>query len=102
MLAFTSVWTGLATLTLASAMVVHRPWMTDLMLTLVLYFGSPGTLCLGGLVLWAYRKEPAADPGVSAQRLQAKVGIFMALLATGIGYALVIMADRVTPIEGGA
>jgi hypothetical protein len=100
MLAFTSVWTGLATLVLAGAMIAHRPWMTDLMLTLVLYFGAPGTFCLGGLVLWAYRKDNAADAGVLAQRLQAKVGIFMAFLATIVGYALIILAERVTPIEG--
>ena len=101
MLAFASVWMGLATLVLAAAMVVHRPWLTDLMMTLVLYFGSPGTLCLGGLVLWAYRKEDAGDPGVSAQRLQAKVAIFMALLATSLAYGLVIFAERVSPLEVG-
>ena len=102
MLAFASAWIGLATLLLALAMVLHRPWMTDLTMTLLLYFGAPGALCLGGMVLWAHRKERSGDRGVSAQRLQAKAAVAMAVLAVGIGYALVMLADRVAPVEGGA
>ena len=99
MLALTSVWIGLTAMVLAVAMLVHRPAFTDLTVTLVLYFGSPGALCFAGLVLWAHRKEDGADAGVAAQRLQAKAAITLALLAAAIVYALVIGAAPVEPIE---
>ncbi len=98
MLAFSSVWIALASLLLAVAMLVYRPTMTDLNLTLVLYFGSPGAICFAGLTLWAFRKDDSSDPGVAARRTQSKVAIFMALLAAAIVYALVIRADRIEPI----
>ncbi len=99
MLAFSSVWIALASLLLAVAMLVYRPIMTDLNLTLVLYFGSPGALCFAGLTLWAFRKEDATDPGVAARRMQSTVAIVIALLAAAIVYALVIRADRIEPIS---
>lgn len=94
MIALLGIWTGLATLLLAVAMVVHRPWFTDVTVPVVVMFGSPGSLCLCGIVLWALRKEDASDPAVVAQRRQAKVGIVLALIAAAIVYALVILADR--------
>ena len=94
MLALASVWIGLASLGLAAVMVLYRPAMTDLTITLLLYFGSPGALCLSGLVLWAYRKEEASAPGVRSQRLQAKVAVVLALFAAGTGYALIIFAQK--------
>ena len=96
MLALASVWIAMASLLLAVIMAGYRPAMTDLTMTLVLYFGSPGALCFGGLVLWAYRKEELPDPGVASQRTQAWVAIGMALIAAAIVYLLVILAD---PIE---
>ncbi len=84
MLALASVWMGLATLALSTAMLLYRPAFTDGTVTFVLYFGSPGALCLAGLVLWAHRKDDRDDPGVSAQRLQAKITVILALLAAGI------------------
>lgn len=100
MLALTSVWIGLAAFALSVAMVVYRPVFTDLTVTLVLYFGSPGSLCLAGLVLWAYRKEDRADPGVSAQRKQARVAIFLAIAAAAIVYLLVIFSHKLEPVAG--
>ena len=99
MLALASVWIGLAALALSVVMVVYRPVFTDLTVTLVLYFGSPGSLCLAGLVFWAYRKEDRADPGVSAQRKQAQVAIVLSLVAAAIVYLLVIFSHKLEPVE---
>ena len=61
MLAFSSVWIALASLLLAVAMLVYRPTMTDLNLTLVLYFGSPGAICFAGLTLEGMREAAAKN-----------------------------------------
>lgn len=96
MLALASVWIGFASLLIAGTMLALRATFSNTGVILVLYFGSPGALCLAGLVLWAYRKEDSSDPGVSAQRLQAKVAIVLGLIAAGIVYALIIAADKIT------
>lgn len=90
MLALLSVWIGLGSFLLALAMLIYRPTMTDQNIVWILYFGSPGALCLAGLVLWANRSESQAEPGVSAQRLQCKVAIVLAVLAAAIVYGLII------------
>ena len=89
MLALASVWIALGVFLLAVAMFLYRPVFNDLTVTLVVYFGSPGALCLAGLVLWAYRKERSGDPGVAAQRVQAKFAITLAVLAAAVIYLLV-------------
>ncbi len=100
MLALTGVWIGLASLVTALAMLLYRPAFTDLTVTAVLYFTAPGAMCLAGLVLWAYRKEPkGADPGIQAQRLQAKVAIALAILSAAIVYTLIIRSEKLEPIE---
>ena len=99
MLAFLSVWTALASLVIAVAMLIYRPAMTDLTVVLVLYFGVPGSLCFAGLVLWALRKESRSTPGVSAQRLQAQAAGLMAIVAAVIVYMLIIFAERIPKIE---
>src|SRR3990172_7086518 len=81
MLALASVWISLASLIVAAAMLVYRPAMTELAVTFVLYFGSPGAMCLAGLTLWAHRKDDTSDAGVAARRIQAKVAIVMAIAA---------------------
>ncbi len=96
MLALASVWIGLASLLVAGTMLALRATFSNTGVILVLYFGSPGALCLAGLVLWAHRKEDSSDPGVSAQRLQAKVAIVLGLIAAGIVYALIVAADKIT------
>jgi len=95
MLALLSVWVGLGTFIIAVGMLVYRPMMTDPTVAAVLWFGSPGALCLAGLVLWAYRKESSEDPGVVAQRLQAKVAIVLAVLAAAIVYGLIIGSQKI-------
>lgn len=98
MTALLSVWIGLATALLAAAMLVHRPIFNDLTVIVVLWFGSPAAMCLAGLVLWSHRKADSDDPGVVAQRLQAKVAIALAIVAAVIIYALVISADQISRI----
>jgi len=95
MLALLSVWVGLGTFVIAVGMLVYRPAMTDLTVTAVLWFGSPGAMCFAGLVLWAYRKEKSDDPGVAAQRLQAQVAIVLAVLAAAIVYGLIIGSTKI-------
>ena len=94
MLALLSTWIGLLTFLLAAGMWIHRPFMTDPTVVAVLYFGAPGAMCLGGLVLWAHRKDPDADPGLAAQRVQSKTGIALALLAAAIVYYLIIASKK--------
>ena len=99
MLALASVWIGLASLALSVAMVVYRPAFTDLTVTLVLYFGAPGSLCFAGLVLWGYRKEDRADSGITAQRKQAQVAVVLSLVAAAVAYLLIIFSQKLEPIE---
>lgn len=97
MLAFASVWISLASLVVAVSMLIYRPAFTDLNVTLVLYFGAPGALCLAGLVLYANRDFDSADHGLEAQRVQAKVAIAMAILAAAIVYTLIIRSQKLEP-----
>jgi hypothetical protein len=99
MLALASVWIGLASLVLATVMLLYRPALTDLGVTLVLYFGSPGALCLAILVLWAHRGNDTLDPGLQAQRLQARLAIVLAIVAAGIVYALIIGSEKLLPAD---
>lgn len=99
MLAFMSVWISLCTLLLSLTMWLHRPTFTDVTLVLVLYFGSPGALCLAGMILWVYRKEASPDAGIVAQRTQSVTAIIMALIAAAIVYLLVIFSEKITPID---
>lgn len=97
MLALTSVWLSLGTFILAAAMIVHRPLLTDTTIPVVLWLGAPGSICLAGTVLWAYRKEGWDDPGIVAQRRQAKVAITLAVLAAGMVYGLIIGSHKFVP-----
>ena len=94
MLALASVWIGLASLILAATMVLYRPAMTDNTIPIVLWAGSPGAICLAGLVLWASRKIDHPDPGLVSQRLQAKVAITMAIIAAALVYLLIIFSQK--------
>jgi len=95
MLALSSAWIGLVSLLIATTMFLYRPAFSDVGVTLVLYFGTPGAICLGGLVLWAHRRDRAPSPELQAQRLQAGVGITLAVLSAAIVYWLVIGAERI-------
>jgi len=100
MLAFTSVWIGLAALVVAVAMLVYRPAMTDLGIWFVLWLSAPLSMCLAGLTLWAFRKDVSDDRAVAAQRLQAKVAIGLAVVAVTVVYLLIIYSEKLEPIEG--
>lgn len=100
MLALLSVWIGLISFILALLMVIHRSTFTDLTVVLVLYFGSPGALCLAGLVLWSLRKEGRTDGMVRAQRLQAKIAVGMALAAATLVYLVIIFSQKIDRVEG--
>ncbi len=99
MLAFASVWIALASLLIATAMLIYRPAMTDIAITMVLYFGAPGALCFAGIVLWANRDDDSPEAGIVAQRVQARAAIAMALVAAAIVYGLVIGAEVIVPVE---
>jgi hypothetical protein len=99
MLALTSVWIALLCLALSLTMLIYRPAFGDLALTLVLYFGTPGSLCLALLVLWTHRRDQSPAPPVTAQRLQARVAVALSLTAIAITYGLVIFAQRVPRVE---
>ena len=94
MLALTSVWIGLVSFLAALGMFLHRPLMTDASIVAVLYFGSPGAICLGGLVLWAHREDRADDDGLAAQRAQCVTGIVLAIVAAAIVYGLIIASRK--------
>ncbi len=94
MLALLSVWLGLASLMMSLVMVLYRPAFNDVLLLIEMYFACPMSLMFGGLVLWATRREKSQNV---APRLQAKVGITLALLAAAVVYGLVAFADRLVP-----
>lgn len=95
MLALLSVWIGLASFLIAALMLLYRPAMTDLAVLLVLYFGSPGALCLALLVLYAHRGDAEPEPALVAQRVQCKVAIVLAILAAAIVYGLIIASKKI-------
>jgi hypothetical protein len=94
MLALLSVWLGLAAMLLAAVMVVRRALFHDVWITITLYTAVLA-LTLGGVALWALRKESREDPAVPAQRTQCFVGCGCALLAIAIVYTLVARAEVV-------
>ncbi len=91
MLSLFSVWLGSASLIMSLAMVLYRPAFDDVLILIDMYFACPLSLTFGGLVLWATRREKSQhDPA----RLQAKIGIALALLAAAIVYILVASAEQ--------
>jgi hypothetical protein len=102
MLALLGVWVALLSLLVSLTMLLFRPAFTDVTVTLVLYFGAPGALCLGGVVLWTYRKEPDNEPGIHAQRVQAAAAIGLAIAAAAIVYGLIIGSQKIERIDGQA
>ena len=92
-----AVWVALVSFVIALVMMAYRPAFTDVTVTLILYFGAPGALCLAGLTLWAYRKESAEDSGLALRRVQSKVAIGLALAAATIVYTLIIFSKKLDP-----
>jgi hypothetical protein len=97
MLALLSAWAGLAAMVLALAMLVRRGLFGDVLLTITLYAGALA-LTLGGIALWALRKESRTDPGVRAQQTQCYIGCACALVGIAIVYGLIAHA-QVVPRE---
>ena len=94
MLGILSVWLGSASLVISLVMVFYRPAFHDVLLLIEMYFACPLSLMFGGLVLWATRQEKSQN---EAPRLQAKVGITLALVAAAMVYCLVAFAERLGP-----
>ena len=69
-----------------------RPWSpADRFIAMIIYI-PPLAIFLGVVVLWQMRKEPRPLPdGLFAQRVQAKVAIGLALLASFIIYLFVAL-----------
>jgi hypothetical protein len=101
--ALLSVWTGLAALALAAAVpfvpgsrdpvgeLTHaRPYaMADKILPVSMYL-QPAAMFLGIVVFWQMRKEPRPLPDAMViQRLQAGVGIGLAISAMVFAYLFV-------------
>ena len=96
-LALGSAWAGLIA-AVVSALLWWLPhpdrWVTALFL-----FVDPAAVAAGVLVLWIYRGWRDGGETVSAQRIQARVGIALGLLAVALGYWFVMSRkDPFTPI----
>jgi hypothetical protein len=91
-LALMSVWCGLfGVIGTACLWWVRTPdaWLPALLLVLL-----PGAVAGGVLVIWIYRKfegDEALMKTAEMQRLQARIGVTLGLLATAIGYSFVLL-----------
>lgn len=92
MLGLLSSWLGLVALIMSAIMVAYRPAFNDLVLLIHMYFMCPLSMTFGGLVLWSTRREKSQ---LRRARLQAKVGIVMAVVAAAIVYLLVALAEPI-------
>jgi len=98
MLSLLAVWIALATFALSVVMLAYRPAFTDVTVVLVLYFGSPGALCLAGLTYWSLRGESASTSGVPQRRQQVFVAAALAIFAAAAVYYLVIQSEKLEPV----
>jgi hypothetical protein len=92
-LALMSAWAGLGGLAFSVLLwftSVPDIWITGLLLVL-----DPAAVCAGILVLWIYRRHEGSEETVHMQLTQARVGIFLALLAVTIGYVFVMTKKQV-------
>lgn len=95
-----SVWLGLSCCAASIWMVVQRRTLSQFeLLTPLNLYACCLAMTLGGLVLWGYRKRDSSEPGIAQQRLQAKVGIGLSLVAVAVVYLLIMLA---TPVDVGA
>ncbi len=87
-LALLSVWSGLIAAVLSPLLwVVRHP---DIWIVAFLLLLEPAALAAGTLVLWIYRGLDTAEQTILVQRLQAKTGIGLGLIAVAVGYAYVL------------
>jgi hypothetical protein len=85
MFAFLAVWIGVAALVCSLLMATVDRLFNDVMVVVTLYTGI-FSMFFAGMTLWSVRKEPAAEQGVSARRVQSWTGITLSLIATAIVY----------------
>ena len=99
-LALTSAWVGLIAVACAAATWVtgrSDPWIVLSFMAL-----DPIAIAAGTLVLWIYRRYDSPELTIEHQRVQAQVGIVLALLAVVIGYMYVFLHRRPdVPLFGG-
>lgn len=89
-LAITSAWSGL--LSLVGSLLLFTGWLPAPDAWVVLFFLGLDPLAVGAGILthWVYRRQHAVEATVSAQRVQAKVGIVLGLLSVAAGYVYVM------------
>lgn len=96
-LALLSAWLGLAGV--ATSLLLWLLPTPDRWIAVVFLLLDPAALAAGILVLWIYRGMDSHTEAVAMQRIQAKVGIGLGLLAVAIGYAFVMTHKAVfTPV----
>jgi len=87
-LALASAWLGLLAGALSAGLwVLPYPdrWVVILLLVL-----DPAATATAVLTFWILRKVPHDDPPAQAQRLQASVGLGLAMVAIALGYLFVM------------
>lgn len=89
-LAISSAWAGL--LSLIGSLLLFTGWLPTPDAWVVLLFLGLDPLAVGAGVLthWVYRRQHAVEATVSAQLLQAKVGIALGVLSVAAGYYYVM------------
>ena len=97
--ALLSAWTGLAAVLFAVINLTLVSFDYRFLVMLIWGIVDALPLTLGIMVLWSYRKTDAVDANINAQRLQAKVGISLALfgLALNCAYLLWYYLANVKP-----
>ena len=97
--ALLSVWTGLLALLFAAVNLTFVAFEYRLLVMLVWGIVDALPLTLGIMVLWSHRNEGRSDANVNRQRVQAKVGIGLALVALALNcaYLLWYYLTRVKP-----
>ena len=91
-LALISPWLGVAAL--GCAVAVWPAGHADPLVAITLMVLSPGAIASGAGVLWVHRGVPTSDGAIAAQRLQARVGIGLGLLAALLVYVFVFLSRR--------
>jgi hypothetical protein len=85
-----AAWSGLAAVAFAVANLTLVPFEYRLLVMLIWAFTDALPLTLGLMVLWAFRKQDRTDAAIEAQRMQARAGIGLALLALGLNCAYLL------------
>ena len=97
-LALSSVWTGLLALAMTGLLwVLPYP---DSWVSLVFLVLDPMAIAAGVLVLWIYRGYDDGLATINQQRIQAKVGIAIGLIAIVIGYVYVMSHKAPATLTG--